>query len=482
MEYTLKKWLLEMIACFREEYNKLTDHEKEHISPSNNFHKHLQIELIQFINPVKGFMILTFFDDRPDLEIKVHDPIEAYDYVDFIEELISDKKWDKEEAEVDYEHEIFPEHRNLRSRLEGLFASYIKWTKRAENPYPKRYGHILSIGSFGYVWFLIGYINELDPTQFALDIIKNAKQRAAAKKTPRKPVQAPTRVSGYGTYFYPAIWIDDFPDLDFREQASGGLFQLHETELFSVPYKGNKVVVRKGGFITVTESDKLRAKEYLNEIFATALINDIPSYAVRETELDSVTVEEDSGRMVGYMSQMDSMRSTIRERLSDTNISLIRFERENVSQEKLKEIIRKSERITSNGFKKNQLLDMLESYTHLQNAEYTQSFVFSWLIIEREISRLWGEYLEKSKIEGQRKRTLSNTANWTMHIVLETLNMLGIINDEGYRILNKFRYKRNRVIHRGENVTKEEAEICYQNALNFLSKKLLYVRMYDVQK
>ena len=92
MEYSSEKWLQAMISEFREEYHKLTDKEKEYISQTQYFHKHLQIEFIQFKNPVKGFMILTFFDNRPDMEITVHGPIEAYDYVDFIEELMSDEK------------------------------------------------------------------------------------------------------------------------------------------------------------------------------------------------------------------------------------------------------------------------------------------------------------------------------------------------------------------------------------------------------
>lgn len=470
MEGSTGKWLLSMITIFRREYNQLSENEQKSITPPNDFHRHLQIEYIKFKNPGKGFMLQTFFPDRPDLEINVHGPIEAYNYVDFIEEFLSDKKWNREDPETDHEFEIFPEHRNLKSRLEELFASNIRWIKRAEKPYPKRHSHILAIGNFGYVWFLVGNLDDLDPNVFACDIINSVKKRVIARTTPRKPSAAPKRVSGYGTYFYPPIWIDAIPKLDFREKASGGLFRLHENELFSVPYKENMIVMKRGGFITVTESDKLKAKDFLNEIFATALIKGIPSYAVRETELDNVTVEENTGRMVGYASQMDSMRSTIRERLSDTSISLFRFEREIVSQGKIREIIEESERITSKELDKNQLLDLLESYTHFHNAEYRQSFVFSWLILEREISRLWVEYLKNEEIKGERKRSLSNTASWTIHIIMETLTLVGIIDARFYLTLKKFRNKRNRVIHRGENVTLEDAEECHRIAFDLITR------------
>jgi len=52
MASPLEKWLLSMITIFRREYNKLTENEQECISPPDDFTRHLQIEIIQFKNPV----------------------------------------------------------------------------------------------------------------------------------------------------------------------------------------------------------------------------------------------------------------------------------------------------------------------------------------------------------------------------------------------------------------------------------------------
>ena len=126
----------------------------------------------------------------------------------------------------------------------------------------------------------------------------------------------------------------------------------------SRPYKSYTLVFKKGGFIAVDESNVQKAIEILNEVFATCLLVGITTNSVRETELDHVSINENN-EITGYSSELNSMRTTIRERSYDLDLFTIKFSRETVSVEKLESIIGMSEQITEDEFMKYQLFHLL---------------------------------------------------------------------------------------------------------------------------
>ena len=119
----MRDWLQEMLGYFRTEYSKQPSSIQEQISQPDEFHKHLQIEVFQFKNPTKGFMLVTNFDDRPDAEIIIHDICEARDCIDFIDRILADPRFDREDPDVNDDLRLFLEHNNYRTALENFISS-----------------------------------------------------------------------------------------------------------------------------------------------------------------------------------------------------------------------------------------------------------------------------------------------------------------------------------------------------------------------
>ena len=162
----------------------------------------------------------------------------------------------------------------------------------------------------------------------------------------------------------------------------------------------------------------------------------------------------------------------IRDRSNDLDLFTIKFSRQTISVETLESIVKKSEQITSDEFIKNQILHILDAYTHLDNSEHTQSFIFSWLVLEKYLFNQWKEYLKEKKISGKRKHSLENTSNWTSHTILETMNLNGLISTKLYNDLNRLRQKRNKIVHEGELTEKENAENCFQLAKTLIVESI----------
>jgi hypothetical protein len=113
-----------------------------------------------------------------------------------------------------------------------------------------------------------------------------------------------------------------------------------------------------------------------------------------------------------------------------------------------------------------------EAFTHINDAEYSQSFVMSWSIIERYISELWKKRLDGKDMDGERIGKLLNSAQWSVDYQLEVLNLSGEIADGEYDIFIEMKSKRNKFIHKGKQIAKEDAERCFNLAKNIVIRKI----------
>jgi len=115
------------------------------------------------------------------------------------------------------------------------------------------------------------------------------------------------------------------------------------------------------------------------------------------------------------------------------------------------------------------LILLLKAFGSFAQGEYTISFVLGWIIIERWINHLWNDLLWEKSISGNRKSRLTGI-KWEIHHKLETLNLVGKLNNSDYEMLNKFREIRNNILHKGENVKKDDAKKCLEFAYKIVVK------------
>jgi len=205
---------------------------------------------------------------------------------------------------------------------------------------------------------------------------------------------------------------------------------------------------------------------------ATGLLIGLPFLAARELEVSDAQIDPSALTITSWGIKTVSLRSQLFGEGWMTSSKFEQFEdRIEVENKELIEIIQEAQRITQDPEVADLLIFLLEAFTCLQSSEYMQSFIMSWVIIERYVSSLWEKFLREEQITHNRRDKLMNTAYWTVDTILESLNLTGRLSIEDHKDLMDLKNKRNDIIHVGERVSKDEAERCFQNAKRIVQQR-----------
>jgi len=399
------------------------------------------------------------WDQKNDLHVKV-ELIKAENAFEELENYLISKKWEdifpndstkyeKNKNSILFENTLLEGINNLQNYVQGLIFTNKKTTE------PGISKHLISDSIF--CWIIIGKIQNLNINDLINQMESLVKQSAeiSVDNTLIIPGDGIKTLDGYGTYFYPPIWVGEIPKLSFIEKV-------HKRSIFSekiidIYYKGKILIIENDGFICVGESNKKEAITILNEIMASAVFVGTPAFMINEVELSKVKIDLKDKTIIQKITTINSMRTKLGNQWDQnpfTDRTLF------LSKKKLVDLFKASELLTSDEDLKNFLLFYLESFTHIQNYLYSQSFLISWLIVERYLSLLWEKEVVEKVENNKRKKKLKNSVRWSSDYIIESLNFLGVISNDNYKKLMKLKKKRNRIVHNGEGCTKEEAENC----------------------
>jgi hypothetical protein len=138
--------------------------------------------------------------------------------------------------------------------------------------------------------------------------------------------------------------------------------------------------------------------------------------------------------------------------------------RMNVSEERLIRATRLAAEIAKDSILKNLAAFILEAHTLLKNAEYSQSLQSSWLVFETHIDRIWNDHVKSQNIDKNRMSKFQDRNRWSADYIIETLNLVGKLDITMYKYLMEVKAIRNRIVHSGTNVSKDEAQKCLEIA------------------
>lgn len=111
---------------------------------------------------------------------------------------------------------------------------------------------------------------------------------------------------------------------------------------------------------------------------------------------------------------------------------------------------------------REQLINQLSNaYTQLTDDMFSQAFISSWIIIERDLYDIW---MKKLLSSGITKRNRDDLDRWDLYRVLEILHLDKEIKEDDYILLKQLQRIRNDVIHDGYEVTQKQVEDCYDLA------------------
>ena len=476
----LETWLRQTITIFREEVSKITPDQRMKISNLDDLSSPCQVDVFWFQNEQfkMDFQLIIYqhFKDRSDLEICIHGPIPFYKAVDELDRILGYEKWSQELAS-DEHYFIEDGEKTLRRILEGEFLSALEELRRytlslafAESAKPVMISRKMYVTKESSAWFVWGNICLEKPEEMINDIV--GKSIVEAPKPSPKPdtdrrVPKPN-LKAYGTYFYPPIWIGEIPKRSFKEKAQRQFFP-KPREHFTTKYRSFLTIIQQDGLLAIENEDKIKALDMLNEVMSVALILGLSCYAIREPEIGEIKIDSETLAIKGStMSLVSDRTRQVSPWGEPSYMSMMTPTTFLLSKEDVIDLLNRAGRITRDVETKKSLLFLLESYTHLQSSEYPQCFVMGWTVVERHIASMWDDFLKDKAIVGKRRQKLRQGMLWTTDDIIESLNIAGAIDAQDYGSLMSLKDKRNKILHRGETATKDDADLCFKVALTLV--------------
>jgi len=474
----LHDWFGNFITYFRSACEGLSEEEKKLAQLNENYFSPCQIEVFWLRGPEYQLFVKTNFTDRPDLEIIVNGPYDSKEFLNKVESSLNNPRWSKIVERKSFEIHLFEE----TTYAEILAAHLSRLVSQAKDDLfrPGIYTGLQQsqvIGSHVWVHLFSGNIAQLDYVTEANSRIQGIKSQLAYSKglqqTQVEPIQPhPPIPQGYGVHFFPPIVVGKKPKLTASEILRGrSTAFLGDEKAFDTQFNEFPVIVNKDGFIFVAISQKDVALKVLNTIMAVGMLVGLEFLAVREHELSDVSYSEESKRITGYSFKGSTIRSVLFEERWGKPIYLD-YKKEEISESIVLGIIKAASDIFREHKMDDELRLLVEAYTHLNNAEYAQSFIMSWSVIERHLSGLWRKKLNEKNLDNDRVSKLLNTVQWSTDYLLEVLSLSGDLSDLEYDTFMDMKGKRNKFIHFGKQIAKEDAERCLSLAKDIVTRKL----------
>lgn len=429
-------------------------------------------------------LLVSHLKDIEDLHFAVHGPFESYDAPYELQSAILENKWNRALPEQDVQRFAkstgsYPEivedalvefSRHIRAHISSLI-----FQKPMELPPVCNRRWLTSEACY---WFIAGDIRLSKPETIIEPIFKAAKEKTETNTTtvPRKPegIQTDTRkdMKGYGTFLYPPVWFGDPPrfNLGVRIMGSAALIALRPT--LDSDYRGHKVIVYQDGYIAIVEKNKHKASVLLNELIAVISFLYTPSFALKESELGEVTINSDDLTLkAGSMSLISERTRLFEDRWTQWHRYKLAA-RTILSSDELNKVFMKANKIMKDKDKRQNLLLWLQAFSYLEYSDYMQSFLMSWIIIERHIFGLVSRFLQEQLVEQDRLRKLLRSPSWTTDHFLEVLSLSERLEKDEYKEYMRLKRIRNEIVHEGKRVTQEDAEACLKRCRGIIQKEI----------
>jgi hypothetical protein len=459
-----KKWFTNLVTYFRREYDSLSDDEKKFVSNTSNYLAPCQIELIWLGQPEHQFVITSHFADRPDMEVVINGPYSGEEFIQKMEELLASPRWNKQLRDgrmpgaTGYA-ELLASHLNafmndVRDSVFGPATPGPRFGMMADGIWAQAYAG--NVTKTDYVSVVNTAIADL-----------RARHTSSLSAPAQPPPQKEPERDGFLTFFYPPIVFGKRPRPTVVNILRGMTFAYPpQGKEFDARFHGKDIIVNKSGLVFVAEKNAEEALRVLNTIMAVGTLRGLDLYAVRENELGQGNYDRENKELKGSSYSLSSLRMMQADVLGRRIVPSTE-----IDPKRLQSVISEADSLYSNAKLVEELRLFIESYTHLSESEYAQSFILSWTIIERYLYEVWHKKIMEMDIDEERHSKLLNTVQWSTDYVLEVLNMTHDVSEGEYEEFMELKHKRNRFTHKGKPVSKEDAERCIKTAREIVARK-----------
>lgn len=457
--------LLRMIQVFREEFAKISPEEQKYEQEINSLKAPCQIYLLTSKDSGTHLLFISHFPEIPDKTIEIIH-FSTTGYVQQIEQFEKGSQWVGQTPANGIEqsgnlriHSALVEFgRGIRLKL-GLALEFNI--------------DVCSVVSNNMAaWHIYGNLDEINFESKSKEIVQGYKaeyKRTKADQIKKEPEQITesiaNSINGLGTYFYPPILVGEIkPTL--QEEIENTTFKLLKQKALIGEFDGIKFVVSKGGLIGLESIDHERAENIFNIITGTAILMGLHLHTLKSHEIANISIDK-----ITYSVTASSWTdSTYRMNMFDSYPYNTRYyQRTKITTKDLEIVIEKAKTLSSKGDQLNKVKLLAGAFTHLDNHEFSQSFIMSWTIIEIHIHELW---TKKIQFAGVTKKIKEDLDRWDFYRVLEVLHLDKMVLNDDYYELKYLSGLRNDIIHDGHEVTPKQALRCYDLAKTIVRNEL----------
>ena len=474
----------QLVLSWREAFERLTPDERNCVSSLDDFRAPCQLEVILLENRqlriIDQLWIISHFKNEPDLTIIIHGPISSVDATSKLPEISESKRLERSLPEKT----MFLGAKTYRDLMEGhllrLTESFrsISLQKLWSRQLPKGsssglIGSKMRLSEEASTWEFHGALNSRAIGVIINSIMNAAKKEARAKGQAKPAVEAIKRkdineIKAKGTYIYPHVWVGSKLEHSFKDDLNEKMYARQRLHIgFAETIVFEKVgnihgLVTKEGLVAVTVEDNIAALQILNSFMSLLTLRGIPALAMRENELADLTLDPNTGKILGSQTPMTLPRMA----LADPLFVRPRWQEERMSVlqvDFVKEIWKEIARIT----KDHTSLDLLqifgEVYTHFQRGEYPQTVLLAWTLVER-----WYASIREQARRPEKLKKGSRLHRVVEFDMLRTLEAEALIDSELASKMYQLRQLRGQVVHSFRTVNKEEAQTALTIATTIL--------------
>ena len=472
----LKQWYLDYIDYFREEYEKLSTDEKIGIGNTNNFLKPCQIEIFWITDPDYQLIIQSNFNDRSDKEVIVNGPHKPQEFRSNAIEALKNKRWARRSTP-----NPMSSHKQINTLGERMATEIYRIIETIQNNFFELQGttpNALLKMAVENTWTCtyVGNIGDLDYIQEIDKAIQTIKRDAKIKQEQKPTLQQPAQFAddeyaGFGIHFYPPITIGNERKRTIKEIIyNRSESQIYNNKVLDMRMGSNQIIVNGDGFIFVETENNNFALKILNLIMACGTFYGLNLHAVREHELVMVDYNKTHLVLTGMQWNSETRRSYLLE--DHFNPKRITLARTSIKIEIIREILVNAGKLRGHEKLAEDMRLLNEGLTHFENSEFAPAFIMGWSVIERHYSDIWNNLLFQKNIDHERFSKLTNSGQWTIDFVLESLNLQDKIDENSYDLLMDLKRKRNKFYHNGKQIMKDDADRCLRYARMLLVDKI----------
>lgn len=341
-------------------------------------------------------------------------------------------------------------------------------------PFLQTYG----LGERAAIWTYDGDLFSLDPVDLAKSFVREGvgahkqalEYQAAIANTPATESATVDLASrqkhfdGHGVHLYPSVCIGTMPNLSFSQRL--GRLERHGLGYTTINVRvgGFHVIATYSGFVGILGVRKSEAMSLLNALCLSLCLKGLHLDPIRPAEVGSFNKGDDEQNPTYFAGwEMPGFK-----RMESASQSGLPFYSQAIDEKTFEMALTAAVEIhRRNAFEDHYLF--LQALAHLNDEEHTQALSMAWMVIDRQVQRVWKATLNSKGLAERRKDKMLNTAVYTTDTIIETLEFAGLLQEALYARTTASKGSRNDVIHGRRNAQPDEAKAAIWLAADWLT-------------